>query len=134
MGCECSKPVDGGRVSDDDLKAVGPPGSPQSLKKSIQIRDGDDEAKRLGRRSSIHRKAFTSLEQVQSTDAVHKRRASSAKPKTPEERQRLAAATADCVLFNGLKGQTLDDVFDAMTDETIEKGTIVIRQGELGDV
>ena len=143
MGCASSKPES--RLGDE----IGPkskagsvsrsakykPGSPQSVNKTAQIRDNDDEAKRLGRRSSVRRSAVTALALAPTREQKLKTRAEKrARPKTRDEVLHLKHATAECVLFTGLQGEdTLSKVFHVMTEETIEAGDVVIRQGDLGD-
>jgi len=54
-------------------------------------------------------------------------------PKTDEQRQRLAEAVKDCLLFRSLDSEQLSDVLDAMFERKAEPGETIISQGADGD-
>ncbi|CAF4524592.1 unnamed protein product [Rotaria sp. Silwood1] len=54
-------------------------------------------------------------------------------PKTPEQRQRLKDAVCHNLLFRTLEAKQIDQVLDAMWEKTVQKGEVIIRQGDDGD-
>lgn len=54
-------------------------------------------------------------------------------PKTDDQRQRLAEAVKDCLLFRSLDSEQLIEVLDAMFERKAEPGETIITQGADGD-
>lgn len=54
-------------------------------------------------------------------------------PKSDEQRQRLAEAVKDCLLFRSLDREQLSEVLDAMFERKAEPGETIITQGADGD-
>lgn len=54
-------------------------------------------------------------------------------PKTDEERQRIKQLTRDVFLFRVLDDTGLGDVIDAMQPTPVEKGQVIIQEGDDGD-
>jgi cAMP-dependent protein kinase regulator len=54
-------------------------------------------------------------------------------PKTEEQIQRIKARILQSFLFSNLESKDLNIVIDAMEEKKVEKGEVVIKQGENGD-
>jgi len=54
-------------------------------------------------------------------------------PKTDDQRQRLAEAVKNCLLFRSLDSEQLIEVLDAMFEKKAEPGQTIITQGADGD-
>lgn len=54
-------------------------------------------------------------------------------PKSDEQRQRLAEAVKNILLFRSLDKEQMQDVLDAMFERKIVAGDLVIKQGDDGD-
>ncbi|CAF2379820.1 unnamed protein product [Rotaria sp. Silwood2] len=54
-------------------------------------------------------------------------------PKTSAQRQRLKDAVCHNLLFRTLEAKQIDQVLDAMWEKTVQKGEIIIQQGDDGD-
>ncbi|VEN64786.1 unnamed protein product [Callosobruchus maculatus] len=54
-------------------------------------------------------------------------------PKTDEQRQRLAEAVRNILLFRALDKDQMQEVLDAMFERKVQEGEIVIKQGDDGD-
>ena len=57
-----------------------------------------------------------------------------ARPKDPNELQRLEACVSDMMLFSSLSAEQKKEIFDSMFEIVCGEGDIVIRQGDIGDV
>lgn len=80
-----------------------------------------------GRRKSVFAEAYDPEDDEGNEDVktVH--------PKTDEQRQRLAEAVKDCLLFRSLDSDQLSAVLDAMFERRSEPGETIITQGADGD-
>ncbi|XP_066249756.1 cAMP-dependent protein kinase type II regulatory subunit [Euwallacea similis] len=54
-------------------------------------------------------------------------------PKSDEQRQRLSEAVRNILLFRSLDKDQMNEVLDAMFEKRVNKGDIVIKQGDDGD-
>ncbi|KAJ8969927.1 hypothetical protein NQ317_016192 [Molorchus minor] len=54
-------------------------------------------------------------------------------PKSDEQRQRLAEAVKNILLFRALDKEQMQEVLDAMFEKKVQQGEIVIKQGDDGD-
>jgi hypothetical protein len=54
-------------------------------------------------------------------------------PKSDEQRQRLAEAVRNILLFRALDKEQMQEVLDAMFERVVEEGDLVIKQGDDGD-
>lgn len=79
------------------------------------------------RRKSVFAEAYNPEEDdgVDEVKTVH--------PKTDDQRQRLAEAVKDCLLFRSLDSEQLIEVLDAMFERKAEPGETIITQGADGD-
>ncbi|KAL0487435.1 cAMP-dependent protein kinase type I regulatory subunit [Acrasis kona] len=55
-------------------------------------------------------------------------------PKTESERVQLTAAIDKCSVFKHLENEDKKVVFDAMAEKNVEKGDVIIQQGDEGDL
>lgn len=54
-------------------------------------------------------------------------------PKSDEQRQQLAEAVKNILLFRALDKEQMQEVLDAMFEKKVAAGDVVIRQGDDGD-
>ncbi|XP_076328929.1 cAMP-dependent protein kinase type II regulatory subunit-like isoform X3 [Tachypleus tridentatus] len=54
-------------------------------------------------------------------------------PKSDEQRQQLAEAVRNILLFRSLEQEQVQEVLDAMFEKKVQMGEVVIRQGDDGD-
>lgn len=54
-------------------------------------------------------------------------------PKSDEQRQQLAEAVKNILLFRALDKEQMTDVLDAMFERKVQKDELVIKQGDDGD-
>ncbi|EFA06381.2 cAMP-dependent protein kinase type II regulatory subunit isoform X1 [Tribolium castaneum] len=54
-------------------------------------------------------------------------------PKSDEQRQRLAEAVRNILLFRALDKEQMQEVLDAMFERVVKEGELVIKQGDDGD-
>lgn len=54
-------------------------------------------------------------------------------PKSDEQRQQLAEAVRNILLFRSLDKEQMQDVLDAMFERKVKKDELVIKQGDDGD-
>lgn len=54
-------------------------------------------------------------------------------PKTDDQRQQLADAVRNILLFRALDKEQMQDVLDAMFERKVQAGETVIKQGDDGD-
>jgi len=80
-----------------------------------------------GRRKSVFAETYNPEEDEGGDDVkvVH--------PKTDDQRQRLAEAVKNCLLFRALDDEQLSEVLDAMFEKKAEVGETIIKQDDDGD-
>lgn len=54
-------------------------------------------------------------------------------PKSDEQRQQLAEAVKNILLFRSLEKEQMQEVIDAMFERKVQKDELVIKQGDDGD-
>lgn len=54
-------------------------------------------------------------------------------PKSDEQRQQLAEAVRNILLFRALDKEQMQEVLDAMFEKKVTSGDVVIKQGDDGD-
>ncbi|XP_056634662.1 cAMP-dependent protein kinase type II regulatory subunit isoform X1 [Diorhabda sublineata] len=95
---------------------------------SVMSKDEEPSIRFSGRRKSVFAETYNPEEDDEDDDGaklVH--------PKSDEQRQRLATAVKNILLFRSLDKDQMNDVLDAMFERIVEKDELVIKQGDDGD-
>ncbi|XP_022920764.1 cAMP-dependent protein kinase type II regulatory subunit [Onthophagus taurus] len=102
--------------------------TPSSADESTLSREEEPPITRFStRRKSVFAEAYDPEEDDEDDGAK------SIFPKSDEQRQQLAEAVKNILLFRALDPEQMQEVLDAMFERKVEEGELVIKQGDDGD-
>lgn len=109
-------------------ESSGPIATPSSPDESTLSKEEEPPVARFSsRRKSVFAEAYDPEEddEDEGTKAIF--------PKSDEQRQQLAEAVRNILLFRALDKEQMQEVLDAMFEKKVTSGDVVIKQGDDGD-